>query len=128
VDEKGVITLASHTFDMHQVEYDGEDRRWGVAQKDGESEADYLKALTEDHEKMCKILGEVKTLAYPQGAYSELSEVYFSQNGVEVTFTTDWGNNEIVKGIPQTLRLLNRIAVEETTTGDEIIKYIESAG
>ncbi len=126
--EKGVITLASHTFDMHQVEYDGEDRRWGVAQKDGESEADYLKALTEDHKKMCEILGEVKTLAYPQGAYSELSEVYFSQNGVEVTFTTDWGNNEIVKGIPQTLRLLNRIAVEETTTGDEIIKYIESAG
>ena len=126
--DKGVITLASHTFDMHQVEYDGDDRRWGILQKDSESEKDYLNTLSSDHEKMCELLGEVTTLAYPQGAFSELSEVFFAQNGVEVTFTTQWGNNEIVKGIPQTLRLLNRITVEESTTGEELINYIESAG
>lgn len=126
--DKGVISLASHTFDMHQVEYDGENRRFGVLQKDGECETDYLEALTSDHEKMREILGEVTVLAYPQGAFSELSEVFFSQNGVEITFTTQWGNNELVRGIPQTIRLLSRITVEETTTGDELIKHIESAG
>lgn len=126
--EKGIITLASHTFDMHQVEYDGDGRRYGVLQKDGESEEEYLKVLSADHKKMSKILGDVTTLAYPQGAFSELSEVFFAQNGVNVTFTTEWGNNELVKGIPQTLRLLSRITVEESTTGDELIKYIESAG
>jgi peptidoglycan/xylan/chitin deacetylase (PgdA/CDA1 family) len=126
--ENGTLTLISHTWDMHQVEHDGEGHREGVLQKEGESETEYLAVLQNDLEKMRLALGKVNALAYPYGKYSDLSEVFLSANGVDITFTTKWGNNEIVKGIPQTLRLLSRITVEENTTGEKLIEYIESAG
>lgn len=125
--DKGVVSLISHTWDMHQVEYDGDNYRRGVLPLEDESEEEYLNALKADLEKSREALGDITALAYPNGLYTEISEVYLAQNGVDTTFTTVWGNNELVKGIPQTTRLLSRITVEENMTGDMLVEYVINA-
>ena len=112
---------------MHQVEYDGDNYRRGVLPLEDEGEEEYLNALKADLEKSREALGDITALAYPNGLYTEISEVYLAQNGVDTTFTTVWGNNELVKGIPQTTRLLSRITVEENMTGDMLVEYVINA-
>jgi len=131
--ENGTYTLISHTWDMHEEELDGEGRREGVLQKSGESEREYLSALDNDLERMRDAFNEAlgtgfNALAYPHGVHSEISEVFLGENGIDITFTTRWGKNEIVKGIPQTLRLLSRFSLDNTVTGEKLLEFIESAG
>ena len=118
---------------MHQEVHDGDDRRDGMLQKPGENESEYIKSLEEDMKKMkdafdSAIKTSFNALAYPHGLHSEISEVFLAENGIDITFTTNWGKNEIVKGIPQTLRLLNRISLDNTVSGEMLINIIESAG
>ncbi len=132
--EKGTLEITSHTWNMHEVEgLDGDNVRLGVLQKEGESEEEYLEYLENDFAKSKEALESaygtnLDTLAYPHGKHSEISEVFLSQNGIEITFTTNYATNEIVKGIPQTLRLLDRITVDESVTGEKLIQLIEKAG
>ena len=130
--ENGTLTLISHTFDMHQVEHDGKGHREGVLQMENESEKAYLSALENDLAEMRRLFEKeglyFNAVAYPSGLHSEISEVFLSQNGIDTTFTTVWGTNEIVKGIPQTLRQLKRLSIDNNVTGDMLINIIESVG
>lgn len=126
--EEGVVRLNSHTYDMHQNQaLDGEDCRQGVLQKPGESEGDYLAALAADWAASSAQLAaaqaedRARILTYPNGLYSELSEVGLAELGVDVTVTTDSGVAEVVKGLPQSLRLLPRIMVTGDMSGETLL-------
>lgn len=112
---RGVLTVTTHSYDMHQVTaVDGAGCRRGVLQMPGEAEPDYIAALTQDYtraqEQLAGLPGTpLPVFTYPFGAYSELSERVLQELGVQVTITIADGANRLVKGEPETLRLLRRI-------------------
>ena len=64
---------------------------------------------------------------YPFGAYSELSERVLQEQGVQVTVTIANGANRLVKGEPETLRLLRRINVPAGMEPDALLSSIDAA-
>jgi len=124
---KGILDIQTHTYDMHQVEkFDGEACRKGVMMLEGESEAEYVTALTEDinkaSERIEKVLGKAPVVfTYPHGKYTALSEVIVHSLGMKVTVTTDPGVSEIVKGIPQSLYLLKRFNITNDLSAETLI-------
>lgn len=129
----GVLDINSHSYDMHQVtNLDGEDCRQGVLRKSGESEPDYIEALTADFSRSKAQIQSVldvpcKVFTYPNGLYDTLSEVVLHSLGVEVTVTTNYGVNVIIKGIPQSLYQLKRIGVGGGMTADELLRALSGA-
>ena len=129
--KRGVLDFQTHSYDMHQVkELDGEDCRNGVLQLEGEDEKDYITALTNDFlqskeqlESALDVSCQVYT--YPGGLYTELSEVVLQSLGIRVTVTTDFGVNQIIKGIPQSLYRLKRINVEGTISLQALLTRIQ---
>ena len=130
---RGVLTVTTHSYDMHQVTaVDGAGCRRGVLQMRGEAEPDYIAALTQDYtraqEQLAGLPGTpLPVFTYPFGAYSELSERVLQALGVQVTVTTEGGANRLVKGEPETLRLLHRIHVWRGTKPDMLLSRIDSA-
>ncbi len=130
--EKGTLDIQTHTYDMHQVEkYDGDDCRFGAMMLDGESENDYIEALTGDITKASKRIEEMTGKApvvftYPHGKYTALSETVVHSLGMRVTVTTDPGVSEIVKGIPQSLYLLKRFNITNDLGADALLQLTES--
>ena len=128
---RGVLT--THSYDMHQVTaVDGAGCRRGVLQMPGEAEPDYIAALTQDYthaqEQLAGLPGKVlPVFTYPFGAYSELSERVLQELGVQVTVTIANGANRLVKGEPETLRLLHRIHVWRGTKPDMLLSRIDGA-
>lgn len=130
---RGVLTVTTHSYDMHQLaSVDGEGCRRGVLQKSGESEADYIAALTQDYtvaqEQLDDLPGKpLPVFTYPYGAYSELSERVLHELGVQVTVTTASGANRLVRDEPESLYLLRRINVPAGTEPDALIRSISDA-
>lgn len=130
---RGVLTVTTHSYDMHQVTtVDGAGCRRGVLQMPGEAEPDYIAALTQDYtraqEQLAGLPGTpLPVFTYPNGAYSELSERVLQALGVQVTVTTEGGANRLVKGEPETLRLLHRIHVWRGTKPDMLLSRIDAA-
>lgn len=131
--KRGVLTVTTHSYDMHQIAaVDGEGCRRGVLQMPGEAEPDYIAALTQDYthaqEQLAGLPGKVlPVFTYPFGAYSELSERVLQEQGVQVTVTIADGANRLVKGEPETLRLLRRIHVWHGTKPDMLLSRIDAA-
>lgn len=130
---RGVLTVTTHSYDMHQVTaVDGAGCRRGVLQMRGEAESDYIAALTQDYTRAQEQLAglpdtPLPVFTYPFGAYSELSERVLQALGVQVTVTTEGGANRLVKGEPETLRLLHRIHVWRGTKPDMLLSRIDGA-
>lgn len=131
--KRGVLTVTTHSYDMHQIAaVDGNDCRRGVLQMPGEAEPDYIAALTQDYtraqEQLAGLPGKVlPVFTYPFGAYSELSERVLQEQGVQVTVTIADGANRLVKGEPETLRLLRRINVPAGMEPDALLSSIDTA-
>ena len=74
--ERGILDFQTHSYDMHQVaRLDGDNCRSGVLQLDGESEADYVSALTEDFLRSKEQLESqldvsCRIYTYPGGLYT----------------------------------------------------------
>lgn len=130
---RGVLTVTTHSYDMHQVAaVDGNGCRRGVLQMHGEAEPDYIAAQTQDYtraqEQLAGLPGTpLPVFTYPFGAYSELSERVLQELGVQVTVTTEGGANRLVKGEPDTLRLLHRVHVWRGTKPDMLLSRIDAA-
>lgn len=76
---------------------------------------------------MTELLGRSpEVLAYPQGIYSELSEVILSQQGIYATVTIVPKINTIIKGLPQSLRQLGRLYMTETTTAQDLLSQLSA--
>lgn len=130
--DSGVIEIISHTYDMHQVaERDGADCRHSVLPLSGESEKEYVAALVADfsrsREQLEGGLGvEVTALAYPNGKYTEISEIVLHDLGFRVTMTIEPGTNDIIQGIPQSLYQLRRNWITDDMSGQDLIGLLQS--
>lgn len=127
--EKGIFEIQSHSFDMHNSYGIDKDFRNGVYEKTGESEEDYIKAFKEDFQKSKNDIEnslntKVTVYSYPFGKETLLSEVLLSEMDIDITLDGDAGKNTIVKGIPQSLRLLKRCEPSETTTASQLIDLL----
>ena len=128
--ESGVLDVHSHSYDMHQVvALDGENCRQGVLRMRGESEADYVEALSADYLRAKAQIQSVldvpcDVFTYPYGLYDTLSEVVLHSLGADVTVTTDHGINVIIKGIPQSLYRLKRIDVTGGVTAEGLLQTL----
>jgi len=115
--DSGLITIQSHTYDMHNVEGLDIPYRSGVLQMDGESEAEYITAFELDFEQEQSLMStlsdsDIIAAAYPNGYRDTLSQTLMYEHGVKITFTSDSGTNTLIKGIPQSLLNLKRIVLE----------------
>ena len=126
----GVVSVQSHTFDMHQTEAFDNPCRDGVLRMEGESEAEYIDHFRNDikrsRDEIEASTGEhVTALAFPGGKRDTLADVLLREEGIRLTFTTESGINIIVKGLPESLYRLRRFNVEGGVTGTELINMIE---
>ncbi|MDR2606079.1 MAG: polysaccharide deacetylase family protein [Oscillospiraceae bacterium] len=115
--ESGLVTIQSHTYDMHNAEGLDEPCRQGVLRMEGESERDYIAAFREDFRREGELVRQLSdsgvfAVAYPNGYYDTLSRVLLYEEGVKLTFTTESGTNTLLKGVPQSMLGLKRIAVQ----------------
>ena len=91
--DSGVMSIQSHTYDLHQygpLEPDG--GREGVLPMEGETSKDYRQVLLKDFLRSRDALHQntgatIQVLAYPYGLYTQDSEAISTQFGFSVTLT-----------------------------------------
>ena len=121
--ESGLVSIQSHTYDMHQTPaYEtGPVIRETVLKLPGETEEQYAQALEQD---FLRSKAEIETatgqqvtaLAYPKGACDSRSEEILEGLGVKVTFTVRAATATLVQGDTDSLRRLPRYWVKPSTT------------
>ncbi len=126
-----LIEFSSHTYDMHNAEGFGSVTRPGILRTENETEDEYIAAFRSDFEKEAILLQEatgqeINALAYPYGLHDDLSAILLNELGVKVTFTTEYGNETVIKGLPASLLGLKRIAVGDEMTGEDLKEIILS--
>ncbi len=125
MEASGFAEIQSHTYNMHQAQgRDPEPVRPGVLSLDSESEREYIGKLAEDAIEFSEKVKPVYALSYPEGFYSELSELIFSEHGISISFCSENRINTIVRGLPQSLRLLGRFDVG-ILGAEEMLRLIE---
>ena len=131
----GVISIQSHTYDMHQwAPYEDSDQpRENILALEGESEEDYRSLLSADCQKIRQVIQEgmgeasVHVMAYPSGQFDTLSQVPLLENGFDITFTTQVGNNTLIKGQPQSLLGLHRYNMNESVSVEQMLEWVSPA-
>ena len=129
----GLISVQSHTYDMHQwppFEDGNAQVRETLLPFDGEADADYEAAVeadfAESRELLESITGQpVNALAFPEGAYVTLTQDALRSAGAELTFTTVRAVNTVVKGLPQSLCVMPRFGMTETTDMTALLAALE---
>lgn len=123
LSDSGLVSIQSHTYDMHQwAPFETGDRvRSNILPLEGESAEEYEAAVTADftrsREEIEAVTGQpVRALAYPGGKFNEQSEALLRSLSVDATLTIEHGTNLIKRGEPDTLRLLNRYYIADSTT------------
>lgn len=128
----GRMAVQSHTYDMHQYsDYEDTDTpRTSILPLDGESEADYIAALTADFRLEETILGQggvdgIQVLAFPKGYHTDLTDEVLADLGVQVTLTTDQDRvNTVTQGQPQSLYSLGRLNMTDDITDEDLLAYL----
>lgn len=131
----GVISIQSHTYDMHQwAPYEDSDQpRENILALEGESEEDYRSLLSADCQKIRQVIQEgmgeasVHVMAYPSGQFDTLSQVTLLENGFDITFTTQVGSNTLIKGQPQSLLGLHRYNMNESVSVEQMLEWVSPA-
>lgn len=103
------MEIGNHTYNMHNYK-----PRFGLSQKYGESDEQYVAALKSDISKLQKILFEhtgkqCRVMAYPFGKYNSIAERTLIDMGFRVMFTCNEGISKITRGKPESLYKLKRI-------------------
>lgn len=132
--ESGVVSLQSHTYDMHQwAPYEKTPLvRDSVYPLPGESRDAYRSAFSQDCEKSIAAItqgtGEtrVHVFAFPKGIYYPLAQQILLEHGFDVTFCTLPRSNILVKGLPQSLLCLNRFTITQDTTPERLLALLSS--
>ena len=124
----GLISIGSHTFDMHMhPEYEGGAVREYAVPLSGESVADFESAFRIDCERMSRLMAEnlgqkPLVFAYPHGVWDGISEQVLKEHGYRVTLTTEAGYNTVSVGNADCLYLLKRYSVNDSTHILDIIE------
>lgn len=130
----GVIDIGNHGYDVHQVEaYENGDYRNYAMQKDGESEKEYIDFFRKDYLTAKQDLEShldqtVDVYAYPDGQYTDLTEILLMEMGTRVTLTVNWDTNIVIKGLPQSLYAMNRYAISNDYNGETLLQLLELEG
>ncbi len=129
--DSGVISIQSHTYDMHQYgPYEqGENFRGNILRLEGESEQEYIETLTADFTRSKTEIEEgvgkeVRVLSYPGGSYDLLSQAVLNSLGVEATLSIREGKAVLVKGLPQSLYAMKRFYVTTETSEEQFLNWI----
>lgn len=130
--ESGVMSIQSHSYNMHQYEPYEDDFRDGVLWKRGESRQSYIEAFTTDFEMAAAQIEAAVGLcpfvySYPFGKCTNLSESLLKGMGVSVTLLTTNGVSTIIKDAPQSLFKLKRLTVSGDMTADDLLGMINGA-
>ncbi len=127
MEASGLIQIQSHSYDFHQVEnLDTAPVRAGIVQLSGESDAAYSALVLADCQRMETLLPSAPVaFAYPYGLYSQKSEALLSQAGIQITFTTVEKTNTLLRGDPQSLRLLGRYNVDNSISAEKLLNLLE---
>ncbi len=125
--DSGLVEIGSHTYDMHQTKTLTDNPRMGVINLNGESDRELAAFFKDDcgkfNEQIASRLDKtVSALSYPYGNHNPAADVCAVQNGYKLTFTTEEGDNIIIKGIGQTLYNLKRFSITNDTEINEILK------
>ncbi|MBO4991127.1 MAG: polysaccharide deacetylase family protein [Firmicutes bacterium] len=126
------ITVGSHGYNIHEVAgRDPEPIRQGVLQKESETEEEYIQFLRNDCEAMDALFEEAlgrtpQVLAYPFGWHTTLSDLILKEEGIWATVTSDVKINIIIKGIPQSLYAMGRLAVRGSYTADQVLEMLKT--
>lgn len=130
--KSGVISIASHSYDMHQAaDYEaGEPRTSATTRLQGEPEEQYIDVFRKDYHRSKQQIEEeigqpLLVYTYPNGESSELTEILLMEMGNPVSLVGNGRSNEIVKGLPQSLRAMNRYGVQNNDTPDKLIHLLE---
>lgn len=124
-----LISIQTHTFDMHQVEmYDGDNCRKGVQRLAEEDDEAYVLALATDLKRAIEDIenntdSAVTAVAYPFGLTDVLSDNVCSELGIKITFTTVAEGNTVKKGEPKSLYSLNRFSIDDISA-QELLELI----
>ena len=130
--DSGIFEIGSHSFDMHAyppAEPDPDACREGILQQSGESEENYIASLRRDTETFIDIYEQNMgyrpfVFAFPYGKHDTLAEVLLLEYGFKMTFTTQTGSNEIIKGLPQSLYGLRRYTVSGEMSGNDLVELL----
>ena len=132
VEAKDVLSVQSHTYDMHRIrQLDQQNFRFGVLKNEGERETDYETAFREDiqrskNEIQNNLGTPVTAFAYPYGLYTEKSEALLKEAGIKATVTTRHGINVIERGNPECLYAMKRITVSGEIDPAQLIESLSA--
>ena len=129
--EKGVITVQSHTYDMHQRADYGFSGRDGVLSLEQEGKGEYRAALAEDFAKAREGLrdglgSELTALSFPFGLNTDTAVEELEKLGVKVSFTTQYGVSRAVPGISRSIQRMDRWWISDDISGEELTAGLET--
>ena len=109
LSNSGIMDIGNHTYNMHNY-----NPRFGMSQKQGETDEQYVEAIRQDVGALQRILYEstgkmCRVLAYPFGKYNSITEQTLVSMGFRMMFTCNEGVSVITKYKPESLYKLKRI-------------------
>ncbi len=120
MSDSGIISIQSHTYDMHQwPPYEEGRARENILRFEDEDEEDYIPLLRNDIRRSIREIQEATN-----GYYDSLSQAVLWEEGIRVTLTTQQGMNTIIKGLPQSLLGLKRFAIDDGISPEKLLEMI----
>ena len=131
----GLISIQSHSMDMHQVaayeEYlNNQKIRTSAVMKDFDTEAEYIQYFHQDTQQSRKQITqdfgeEWLAYSYPLGQHDDLTERLLTEDDIKVTLIVERGMNIIKKGSPESLRKLKRFSISDKTSNWELERILQ---
>ena len=120
----GHFEIGSHSYNMHNYK-----PRFGISQKNGESDEQYCNCLSDDvgllQEKLEHFVGvKPKVFAYPFGEYSNLAKNLLKSLGFEMFLTCNEGVSNIKKFDINSIHQLKRINRSGYYTTQELLSKL----
>ncbi len=128
--DSGVIELGSHTYDLHRSEDMDEEYRFGASKLEGETDREFAKIFTDDIGRSISEIKEntnytVTAFSYPQGAHTALTDLCAAKKlGIKATVTVSNDSNTVIKGIPQSMYLMNRFGMYKFITPEDMLREL----
>lgn len=129
--DQGVLTIQSHTYDMHNVStLDKVGYRRGVLPRAGEALDAYMDAFHTDYYKSNEAIrksfgADNLAFAYPFGLHNAVTEGMLQAMGVRITVTIREDINKLVRGDASSLYGLARFNITEDMTGAQVVAKIQ---
>ncbi len=126
----GVISLQSHTYDMHRSENYEKNARYDMGQLAGETEEEYIDTVREDLIMSREFLENLRednvlALSYPKGKITDNAARIAVEEGYTVTFSTNWGVQELVRGLGQSLYAVKRNHISNDVTAERLLEIVQ---